>query len=44
MKRPMDWPRTLRLAAVAFLAGVAATALGASNLAFLWIAYQHGGL
>lgn len=43
MNRP-DWPRTLRLAALAFVLGMAATGLGGSNLAFLWVAYKHGGL
>ena len=40
----MDWPRALRLALLAFLLGLAATALGGSQLSFLWIAYTHGGL
>lgn len=39
-----DRVRLLRLAALAFVLGMAATALGASNLSFLYVAYLHGGL
>jgi hypothetical protein len=39
-----DWPRAARLAAAAFLLGWLTSGFGLSNLAFLWIAYHHGGL
>lgn len=39
-----DWPRSLRLALVAFVLGWAGVGLGGSSLFFLWKAYQHGGL
>ena len=39
-----DWPRTLRLAAAAFVLALAGVGIGGSSLVFLWKAYQHGGL
>lgn len=44
MNRPIDWLRVVRLSLAAFLIGAATTGLGLSNLAFLWVAYTHGGL
>lgn len=41
---PADWPRTLRLAGLAFLIGLLGVGVGGALTAFLWVAWHHGGL